>query len=215
LKINIYLISTVHKEKGISTSEKLFEILFKIKPEVVFCESSRELFDSFKKGLIQSSLEFNAIEKLSKYHAFTFVAIDTYPTPNIDFRDQVNQMFDLIGKDKEHTNAWQKNNTNTHRYGFEYLNSEESIEIFNKMSEREKYFITQSTNLEYKKIYTKWLSIHDNRENEMLENINSYVENNEIEKAVFLCGSAHRKSILNKIKEKNNIQLRWIFELPK
>ena len=53
------------------------------------------------------------------------------------------------------------------------------------------------------------------RENEMLENINSYVENNEFENAVFLCGSAHRKGIFNKIKVKKNIQLKWNFELPK
>lgn len=215
MKINIYLISTVHKEKGNSTSANLFEILNKIKPDVVFCEASPEMFESFKKGLFQSSLELNAIENLSKYHSFSFVAVDTYPAPDSNFRYQVNIMFDSISKDKEHTNAWRRNYANTHKFGFEYLNSDESIEIFNELAKRENHIITQSANAVYKDVYMKWKNVLDKRENEMLENINSYVENNEFEKAVFLCGSSHRKAFLNKIEEGNNIQIKWHFKLPK
>jgi hypothetical protein len=47
----------------------------------------------------------------------------------------------------------------------------------------------------------------------MLENIDSYKENNDFSKAVFLCGSAHRKSLMNKINEKKNNQIKWNFEL--
>lgn len=215
MEINIYLISTVHRDKGNCTSENLFEILNKIKPDAIFCEASPKMFESFKKGLIQSSLELNSVKKLSQYHSFSFVAIDSFPAPDKNFRNQVNKMFDSIKKDEKHTNAWRKNNQNTQIFGFEYLNSNESIQLFDEMAQREKNMITQLANLEYKNTYTKWLNLLDKRENEMLENINSYVENNELEKAVFLCGSAHRRSLLNKIKEKKNIQLRWNYELPK
>lgn len=215
LKTNIYLISTVHKEKGNCTSASLFEILNKIKPDVVFCETSQQLFESFKKGLIHSSLEFNSIEKLSRQHSFSFVAIDSYPALSLNFRKQINELFDLINKDNKLSNAWRTNNKNTHLFGFEYLNSDESIQLFDEKSEREKNVITQLDDLEYKNVYKKWLNLLDKRENEMLENINSYVENNEFENAVFLCGSAHRKAIINKIKVKKNIQLKWNLELPK
>lgn len=215
MKNNIYLISTVHTEKGYCTSENLFEILNKIKPDVIFCEASLEMLESFKKGLIQFSLELNALNKLSKNHTFSIIAIDTYPAPNAYFRHQVNEIFTLMERDKKHIEVWRKNNQNTHMFGFEYLNSSESILLFDEMAEREKDIITQSANLEYKNTYTQWRCIIDNRENEMLENINSYVDNKEFENAVFLCGSAHRKAIINKIKEKNNIQIRWNFELPK
>lgn len=215
LKINIYLISTVHKEKGNCTSESLFEILNRIKPDVVFCEVSPKMFESFKEGLIHTSLELNSIEKLSKYHSFSFVAIDSYPAPDLNFRNQINELFDIIDKDKKFSNAWRKNNENTHLFGFEYLNSDESIQLFDEMAKRGKIITTQLDNLEYKNVYEKWLSFQDNRENEMVKNINSYAKNNEFENAVFLCGSAHRKTISNKIKEKKNIQLKWNFELPK
>lgn len=215
MKINIYLISTVHREKGNCTSEKLFEILRRIKPDVIFCEVSRKMFESFRKGLIQSSLELNSIEKLSKHHTFSFVAIDSYPTPDLNFRYQINKLFEIIDKDKEYSYAWRKNNENTHLFGFEYLNSDESIQLFDVMSKREKITLTRLANYDYEKVYKKWLNFHDSRENEMLENINSYVENNDFKNAVFLCGAAHRKSISNKVKEHKNIQLIWNFELPK
>lgn len=122
-------------------------------------------------------------------------------------------MFDSIEKDGEHTNAWRENNRNTHLYGFEYLNSDESIRIFDELAKREKTVVDQLT--EYRDTYTKWVNILDNRENEMLRNIDFYVKNNKFEKTVFLCGSAHRKSFINRIKERNNIQLSWSFGLPK
>ena len=215
MKINIYLVSTVHREKGSCTSERLFEILNKIKPDVVFCETSQQLFEDFKKGLIHSSLEFNAIEKLSRYHSFSFVAIDSFPAPSLIFRKQAEELFHIINQDEKFSKAWKKNNENTHLYGFEYLNSDESIQVFDEMSEREKNVISQLENLEYKNVYKNWLSVIDNRENEMLENINSYVKNNEFETAVFLFGAAHRQAIFNKIKVNKNIQLKWNLVLPK
>lgn len=214
MKINIYLISTVHKEKGHCNSESLFEILNKIKPEVIFCETSQQMFESFRKGIIQSSLEFNSIEKLSRYHSFSFVAVDSFPAPSIDFRKQVQILFHMIDQDEKYSNAWRKNNEKTHLVGFEYLNSDESIQIFNEMNERERYVINQMDNLEYKKVYGSWLNIIDKRENEMLENINSYVEVNEFKNAVFLCGAAHRKAFFNKFQVKKNVRIKWNFELP-
>ncbi|WP_282163227.1 hypothetical protein [Ulvibacterium marinum] len=108
MKNNIYLISTVHKEKGNCTSESLFEILNKIKPDVVFCEASPEMFESFKRGLIYSSLELNSIEKLSRHHSFSFVAVDSFPAPSLNFRKQVKELFDLIDQDDKYSNAWKK-----------------------------------------------------------------------------------------------------------
>lgn len=214
MKINIYIISTVHKEKGNCTSENLFEILNKIKPDVIFCEVPLDMLESFTKGLIKSSLEFNSINELSKHHPFSIVAVDNYPRPSKDFRFKVEEIFDLMKNDKKHALAWRKNNNNTHLLGFKYLNSELSIEIFDEMSMREKAVITESNNMDYNNIYNKWLIFQNNRENDMLNNIFFYVENNELDNAVFLCGSAHRKSLLNKLKENRNTKLNWIYELP-
>jgi hypothetical protein len=214
LIINLHLISTVHREKGVCTSESLFEILNRIKPDVVFCEASQQMFESFKNGLIHSSLEFNSIEELSRHHSFSFVPVESFPSPSLDYRKQEKELFDIINRDEKFLIAYKENDERTHLYGFKYLNSGESIQLFDEMSEREKAVIAQLENPEYEKVYKKRLNLLDNRENIMLENINLYVESNEFENAVFLCGSAHRKAIINKIQTSKNDQLKWSFELP-
>lgn len=53
-------------------------------------------------------------------------------------------------------------------------------------------------------------------ENSMLRNIYSYCKKNQFDTAIFMCGSAHRKSIIEKIGKFNvleEISLKWkIFE---
>lgn len=214
MKSNIYLISTIHKERGNCTSDGLFQILDKINPDVVFCEISPKTFELLNKRCLHSSLELNSIKRLSEYHSFSFVAIDSHQTPTGTFRNQVMEMFEPIDKDKKYFELSIINDGNTNKFGFEYLNSDECIKVFEKMAEIENSIISQLPNREYKATYSNWLKLNDSRENEMLENINSYIENNEFKNAVFLCGSAHRKSLIYKIKMENNIQIKWKFDLP-
>ena len=98
MKININLISTVHTEKGNCTSENLFEILNKIKPDVIFCEASAKMYQEFKIGLNQSSLELNAIKKLCEFHSFYFIPVDTYPPLSANIRSQIEEIKKIIEK---------------------------------------------------------------------------------------------------------------------
>ncbi|PXX23722.1 hypothetical protein [Arenibacter sp. ARW7G5Y1] len=215
MKTNIYLISTVHSEKGNCTSKSLFEILHKIKPDVIFCEASTKMYEEFKIGLNQSSLELNAIKKLCEFHSFYFLPVDTDPPLSSNIRNQFEEIKTSLKKDEIFTTIWSKKEEHTKLFGFKYLNSDDNNKLFDKILKRINYVIPRLSNSEYKITYKKWLHFHDSRENTMLENINSFVENNELENAVFLCGSAHRKSITNKIKEKKNTRLNWNFEFPK
>lgn len=215
MKIRIYLISTVHTEKGKCTSHNLFEILKKIKPDVVFGEASNEMYESFKKGLNTTSLELNAVEKLNEYHSFSFEPVDNETKLDSNQRFLFTSLIKKIEKDKYLKNVWKKNEENTFKYGFEYLNSNDNIEQFNRILKRLIYSILQLNVSEYKNILKKWLDHHDEREKNMLENINSYIKNNEIKSAILYCGSGHRKSLIDKIKENNDSRLNWIFELPK
>ncbi|MCK0137226.1 hypothetical protein [Arenibacter sp. S6351L] len=215
MKININLISTVHTEKGNCTSKNLFEILNKLKPDAIFCEASTKMYQEFKIGLNQSSLELNAIMKLCEFHSFYLVPVDTYPPLSANIRSQIEEIKKSLKKDEIFTNAWNKHEEHTSLLGFKYLNSDENNKLLDKIFKRINYLIPRLGNLDNKIAYKKWLNFHDSRENTMLENINSYIENNEFENAVLLCGSAHRKSITNKINENKNTLLKWNFELPK
>lgn len=50
-------------------------------------------------------------------------------------------------------------------------------------------------------------------ENSMIGNIYSYCRNNQFDKAVFMCGVAHRKSIIEKInsyRSDEEFDIRWV-----
>ena len=60
--------------------------------------------------------------------------------------------------------------------------------------------------------YESWKLITNNRDNEMLKNIYNYSMNNEYKNAIFIIGSEHEKSILEKIEEFNKkytIKINW------
>jgi hypothetical protein len=101
------------------------------------------------------------------------------------------------------------------RMVFAYLNSKKCSELFDKKK------ITETNLMEFEinknllfNIYKLFHEEHDNRENEMLQNIYNYSKENQYDQAVFLIGSAHRKSIVQKALEYEKInspKLNWTF----
>jgi DNA-binding protein Fis len=79
------------------------------------------------------------------------------------------------------------------QYGFEFLNSRESIKLQDEMRSLESRLLNGSqvetlVNLEI-----------NTYENSMIRNIYNYCEKNEFNSAIFMCGVAHRKSIIEKL----------------
>ena len=90
--------------------------------------------------------------------------------------------------------------------GFEFLNSTESIELQERMRLFEKNLLI---NNELNKAVNEDINAY---ENSMMQNIYSYCRNNQFEKAIFMCGVAHRASIIKKIesfKSKEKVDLNW------
>ena len=66
-------------------------------------------------------------------------------------------------------------------------------------------------------IHKAWKDVQEKRENEWLRNIYNYSKQHTFNRAMFYFGSAHRKSIMQKIRvyEMNEkIKLNWIFYNP-
>jgi len=57
--------------------------------------------------------------------------------------------------------------------------------------------------------YREWQLITESRDNEMLKNIYNYSKNNNFNNAIFIIGAEHRKSILDKIKNNNDLTINW------
>lgn len=197
---NIILISTVHEEIGKCNADALCEIIRRLSPEVIFLEADDKTYSNYEKSVFSSfdvynkKLEIAAIQKYSLNASFEYV-------PVLD-----NELFEAFDKKysivcQNHELQWLLSNFNslTGQHGFEFLNSIESIKLHEEMRMLENRLLNDS---ELNKAAIKAIDAY---EDSMMRNIYAYCKSNKFNTAIFMCGSAHRKSIIEKI-EKLKVQ---------
>lgn len=92
--------------------------------------------------------------------------------------------------------------------GFQFLNSNKSIDLHEKLRELENRMVDNEI------LQQKSNASIDAYENSMICNIYSFCKEKSFNKAIFMCGAAHRKSIIERIVEyeKNSeIKINWTF----
>ena len=189
---NITFFSTIHEELGKCNPTELCTIIKNINPEVIFLEALNETYSEYQKhlfstfGVFHKKLEVSAIQKYSLDYSFDYV-------PILDFG--LSESFDMKYKLVCENRDWQKlmDNFNDHSrlYGFDFLNSNESIKLEEQMR------ILESQILDSRELDKK-----------VIEDID-----NNFKSAIFMCGVAHRKSIIAKVAEFNiseEKKLNWI-----
>lgn len=201
---NITLISTVHKEIGKCNSDELYKIIESINPNVIFLEELEENYSDYDKmlfsqfGVFKERLELKTIQTYSQNHAFKYV-----PVLDIGLSDEFDTKVKFVSENKDYQRLLNNYDLLERYGGFEFLNSKKSIVLQQEMRELENHII------EDKIFYQKVNASIDDYENSMLTNINSFTKEQSFKKAIFMCGAAHRKSIIEKIKN-SEIKLNWI-----
>lgn len=224
---SITLIATGHKEKGLCNSHALFKIIEQISPEVIFEEIPPGKFEAVYAGTRQDSLEVKTIKAyLQKYpevHHYP-VDLDIDQVIEKEIRQEVDGVAFICNDYSEEYNYLDGLlSLQSEKYGFPYLNNDRC----SKLILRKKVLETQvldtlkndksQTAMDHERLglaYKQWLEQIDDRENEMLRNIYSYMESKKFAKALFLVGAAHRKPIMQKIQEyelKEKFKLNWTF----
>lgn len=205
---NITFITTIHDVIGKCNVDELCKIIEKIKPEVVFLEAledtyskyERHLFSSF--GVYHKKLEIAAIQKYSFNNSFEYV-----PVLNNGLSDAFEKKYSLVCENQAFQDLIDNYNYLASEHGFSFLNSNESIKLHEEMRMEELRILN---NIEL----SKEVEIDiDEYENSMLRNIYSFCKNSEFNSAIFMCGAAHRKSIIEKIdrlKTDEHVNLTWI-----
>lgn len=196
---NITFISTMHKEIGKCNADELYNILKEESPEVVFLEalestySSTEqaMFSSF--GQYQQMLEIKAIQKY-----FNGSSIEYIPVLDFGLSDLFTKKYEQICENIQHQEMLDEFNSLAKTNGFQFLNSQFSITLHQRMRIFEKQLL-----LNQNELYEVVNAEIDAYENSMIRNIYSYCRTKRFEKAVFMCGSAHRQSIIEKIRISN------------
>ncbi|MBO6536135.1 MAG: hypothetical protein JJ966_07930 [Balneolaceae bacterium] len=195
----ITLISTIHEEHGKCNSDELCSILEILKPEVIFLEAldntysnyDKQMFENF--GVYHHKLELAAIQKFIKYCPVTYISVLDKQLP-----ESFNEKYDQLDNFNELKQLFENQNKIIEREGFDYLNSSRCTVQNEELRELEVKLLNDS---ELEQIVRSDI---DEYENSMMRNIQSYCSKNQFNNAVFMCGVAHRKSIISKIEQFSN-----------
>lgn len=213
---NITLIGTHHRELGKCNSDELYKIIESIKPDVIFVEFSPDLLDMIfiENKLIDEFVEVKFIKKYSVSHNVRFIGVDIDPDQGLSLRD-IENMFAAFKKYTVYKKFEAEQIKITERDGFTFLNSKNCMNLFEEKKSIERNLIEFMMNKN--QLFSLWNLFYEeqeNRDKEMLRNIYSYSKENKYDRAVFMVGTGHRKSLMQKIEEyeeKEEFKLNWTF----
>ena len=209
----------MHSVYGKCTSDELYKIIELINPEVIFEELPSSLFDMFYNDNLLNLIpnvppEVKCVQKYKQSHKIKHVPVDIEENPNLSDSD-ISYMFDTFNKYDVYRKIENEHYLLTAKEGFDYINSDKCLALFEeqRIAERNIMEFEIHKNILFN-IYKLFHEENDNRENSMLQNIYNYSKENQYNQAVFLIGTAHRKSIMQKITEfegEAEIKINWTF----
>lgn len=215
----ITFISTIHKEIGKCNSDELFKIIEVIAPEVVFLEADSQTYSNYEQyllstyGVYHRKLEIAAIQKYGHTTSFEYVTVC-----DVELSDAFHKKIKISCQNRDMQNLIENFKALEAEYGFMFLNSQECVDLQEEMRVLESIILNDD-------VLDKEVKANiEAYENSMIRNIYDYSKNNMFSSAIFMCGAAHRRSIIEKI-EKANIEERldlawtvfgsWVFERSK
>jgi hypothetical protein len=192
----ITFISTIHIEMGKCNDNELCKIIENISPEVIFLEAIDETYTSYDKylfksfGIFHKKLEVSAIQKYT-----VKIPVEYIPVLDKGLSAAFDTKYKMVSENSELQRLIDNFNFLVFHNGFKFLNSAESIKLQDEMRALESRLLNGNqvetiANLE-----------NDTYENSMIRNIYNYCQKNVFHSAIFMCGVAHRKSIIEKIEK--------------
>jgi len=213
---NITLICTGHTENGKCNSTELLNIIETLKPEVIFEELPVSIFNEcYNENMHDKLIEPKAIKQYKQRNEFVHIPVDTYISSNSPCEDCGTALSQIFKLDGEYYKALLEHYKLIEMYGFQYLNSEHSETCLEEILKKELIIINRLYSKKLSNLYKLRIETDEKRENEMLNNIYKYSNNHKYNKALMFIGALHRKSIIKKIKERNDKEeqkLNWIFD---
>ncbi len=208
----ITFIGTIHEEIGNCNAEELYKIIQRISPEVIFLEADNETYSEYENylfltyGVYHKKLEIAAIQKYYQTNAlFEYVHVCEN-----SLSDALHRKNKIVSQNAERQRLIDDFKFLAKEHGFKFLNSLESINLLEDIRILESQILNGN---DLEKIFRTNL---DTYENSMIRNIYAYCNNNHFNSAIFMCGAAHRKSIIEKIdgsKAEEQVNISWaIFE---
>ncbi|MFD0798476.1 hypothetical protein ACFQZJ_13470 [Maribacter chungangensis] len=196
---DITFISTIHKEIGKCNAKELYKIINKLNPEVIFLEAIDETYSEYENylfstyGVFHNKLEISAIQQYNYNTSFRYI-----PVCENGLSDAFHKKIKFVSQNTELQKLIDNFNCLAAERGFEFLNSLECMNFQEEMRMLESRILN---NNELDKIVMEDIESY---EEPMIQNIYSFCSNNNFGSAIFMCGTAHRKSIIKKIEKSKN-----------
>lgn len=203
---DITLISTVHKENGKCNADELLKIIEAISPNVIFLEAFESTYTDNDKwrysefGVYHHRLELKAIQKYCHNHIFEYE-----PVLDVELGGAFDRKYNLLLEHTEYQKLMDSYSEYASRHRFQFLNSSDSIKLHEEMRSLERELLQDN------EVHELTDDSIDAYENSMLQNILNYCKENTFNTGIFMCGSAHRKSITKKIESQPTTELNWRF----
>jgi hypothetical protein len=205
----IKLICTTHLESGKCNSRELYKVIEQFKPEVIFEELSLAAYNECYGIQNRYTIETSAIKMYLQNHK-----IEHIPVVGSELTKDLDGKFELLTKYGNYRNLIYTLTSLEEKYGFQFLNSAQCDELFEKITTLEELILKENDIKILSRIYQRGNETIDTYENEIIKNVYHYSTENKYKKALMFIGAAHRKSIMQKIQkyEKNyKLKLNWTF----
>lgn len=206
---NITLICTTHKTIGNCNSEELLKIIELHDPEIIFEEISKAVYKQCYGLQNRYTLETRAIKIYSLYKEIKHI-----PVVGAELSEDLDKKLEILTKNQDYKYLFYRFLSLERKYGFNFLNSSDCEQILEQLNALEKRIVDESKDEVLKSLIQLSAISVCKYEDEIIKNIYDYSKENKFEKALLFMGAAHRKSMINKLKEYNkttDLKLNWSF----
>ncbi len=214
---NVTVIFSRHHEEVNCNSHELLKLIRDIEPDVIFEEIGHEVYDQIYIQQNRTTLESNAIKFYLLSKDIEHLPVDTFDRPD-SYRSGGNHLADELQK-HFHKSERLKLAFNQLKYhsqigGFPFLNSDQNDALLDEIEKEEKSILTELADDYLNQMAQLINEVNSKRDEEMIDNIYKYAEQTEFQKAIFLIGAGHRRSIkkkLDKIEPRYGVEIKWHF----
>lgn len=214
---NVYVIFTQHKAEGNINSNELLKIIESIQPDVIFEEILYVVYDQVYVQQNRPKLESEAVKAYLMTNDLELIPVDTFEPPDGYYNSQ-NHLLEVLGrniyKSVRHNNAFTNLINSSTAGGFPFLNSDENDILLNDLENEQNQHLAELGDDNLNQIAALRNEVNSKRDEEMIDNIYKYGEQNEFRTGILLIGAGHRRSIkskLDKIEPRYGVEIKWHF----
>lgn len=214
---HVHIIFTQHAAEGNINSNELLKIIESIQPDVIFEEILYVVYDQVYVQQNRPKLESEAVKAYLMTNDLEHIPVDTFEPP-YGYYSKQNHLLEVLGrniyKSISHNNAFNKLIKYSSEGGFPFLNSDENDTLLNDFENEQNQHLAELGDDNLNQIAALRNEVNSKRDEEMIDNIYKYAEQTEFQKAIFLIGAGHRRSIkkkLDKIEAQYGVAIKWHF----